>query len=241
MKLERITITGLDCQTEIFRLERIAKGFWPLVEFALLASPSRAGKDNRYPTIEEIKTWLGHARLFKMAVHICGRYSRKPNEFFADLGPDHSRFFERMQWNVDPSHLKPAAIEEMIQMATALELTVIVQIRDEESKALLKTLRDGGVKAEPLFDASGGRGLPFENVRTPLDSPVTGRWTGYAGGISPETVSGVLERLEAELPKDQPVWIDMETGVRTDDWLDLDKVQEVLCRCYTFTQEQKRP
>ena len=240
MKLERITITGLDCRTDVFRLERIAKGFWPLVEFGILASPSQAGKANRYPRMDEIKTWLGHSRLFKMAVHICGRFSRKPGEFFEAIGPDHSQFFERMQWNVAPSHLKPAGIEAMIQMATALELTVIVQIRDEESEKLLKTLQESGVKAQPLFDASGGRGLPFETVQKPLDRPATGRWTGYAGGITPETVTGVLERLEAELPKEQPVWIDMETGVRTDDWLDLDKVQEVLCRCFVFMQEQKR-
>lgn len=239
MKLKRITITGLDQRTDVFRLERIAKAFWPWVEFGILASPSRAGKDPRYPTIEEIKTWLGHARLFKMAVHICGRFSRKPGEFFEAIG-DHADFFERMQWNVAPSHLKPAAITEMAMRASERDITVIVQIRDEASVELLKTLQDNHVSAQPLFDGSGGRGLPFETVQKPLSSPTTGRWTGYAGGITPETVSGVLERLEAELLPEQPVWIDMETGVRTDDWLDLDKVQEVLCRCFTFMQEQKR-
>ena len=241
MKLERVTITGLDRKTDVFRLMAMAPAFHPLVEFAVLASPSRAGKEPRYPTIEEIKTWLSYVRKFKVAVHICGRYSRKPNEFFEAIGPDHSCFLDRIQWNVAPSHLKLKDITEMAMRASEGHHTVIVQIRDEESEILLKTLQDNHVTAQPLFDASGGRGLPFENVRTPLSSPATGRWTGYAGGISPETVSGVLERLEAELPKDQPVWIDMETGVRTDDWLDLDKVQEVLCRCYTFTQEQKRP
>jgi len=239
MKLERITITGLDRKTDVFRLERIAKGFWPLPEFGILASPSRAGKDPRYPRMDEIKRWLGHARLFKMAVHVCGRFSRKPGEFFETIG-EHSRFFERMQWNVAPSHLKPKAVTEMAMRASEGQHTVIVQIRDEASVELLRTLQDNHVSAQPLFDASGGRGVPFETVQEPLDIPAEGRWTGYAGGITPETVSGVLERLEAELPKDQPVWIDMETGVRTDDWLDLDKVQEVLCRCFIFMQEQKR-
>jgi phosphoribosylanthranilate isomerase len=210
------------------------------MECAFLASPARAGKDNRYLTMGQIGAWTSQLSQEKTptAIHLCGRYSRKPQEFFEAL-PMSTRF-DRLQWNIDPAHLKDAGIEEMILNQRG-HGTVIVQIRDEESEKLLQRVRDGGVRSQPLFDASGGRGVPFETVQKPLDGPRTGKLTGYAGGITPETVSGVLERLEAELPKEQPVWIDMETGVRTDDWLDLDKVQEVLCRCYTFTREQKRP
>lgn len=239
MKLVRVTITGLDNKTDVFRLMAMAPAFHPLVEFAVLTSPSRAGKEPRYPTIEEIKTWLGYQRKFPVAVHICGRYSRKPQEFFEAIGPDYG--IKRLQWNVAPSHLKAKDITEMAMTASERDLPIIVQIRDEASEELLKTLQENHVTAMPLFDASGGRGLPFETVEKPLNGPRTGKLTGYAGGISPETVTGVLERLEAELMPEQPVWIDMETGVRTEnDLLDLDKVQEVLCRCFTFMQEQKR-
>ena len=238
MILKQVTITGLDSKTDIFRLMAMAPAFYPLVEFAVLASPSRAGKDPRYPTIEEIQTWLGYQRKFPVAVHICGRYSRKPNEFFEAIGPDYG--IKRLQWNVAPSHLKPKGITEMAMTALERDLPVIVQVRDDESEALLKTLQDNHVTAMPLFDGSGGRGIPFENVQKPLDGPKTGRWTGYAGGIGPGNVEAVLRRLEDELMPTQPIWIDMETGVRDDeDWLDLDKVQEVLCKVFVFLREQR--
>lgn len=35
-------------------------------------------------------------------------------------------------------------------------------------------------------------------------------------------------------------WIDMETGVRTDDWLDLDKVEKVLKICDPIIKEHEK-
>jgi phosphoribosylanthranilate isomerase len=47
---------------------------------------------------------------------------------------------------------------------------------------------------------------------------------GYAGGINPDNAAEVVSRIQADR-----YWIDMETGVRTGDWLDLDKC-EAVCR-----------
>ena len=53
---------------------------------------------------------------------------------------------------------------------------------------------------------------------------------GYAGGFNPENVADKLHYL---LTNDEvgDFWIDMESGVRTDDWFDLDKVRRVLAIC----------
>jgi phosphoribosylanthranilate isomerase len=71
-----------------------------------------------------------------------------------------------------------------------------------------------------LFDTSGGRG------EIPLAVPGhnKARLVGFAGGITPENVLRWIGSVNA-----QNYWIDMESGVRTDDWLDLDKC-EAVCR-----------
>lgn len=239
MDLKRVTITGVDSRTDLDDLKFVAKRN-PLVEFAFLASPSRAGKDPRYPTMEQIGEWSNtlHGEGIHTAIHVCGRYSRKPDEFFNAL-PRITRF-DRIQWNVVPSQIKDKAVDEMI-LHQKSHGTVIVQIRDESSKELLQRLRDGGVRVQPLFDSSGGRGIPFTEVQKPLGSAWYGPWNGYAGGITNKNVRDVLRNLNRALEWEQPVWIDMETGVRTDNWLDLDKVEDVLVRSYVFFGEDAFP
>lgn len=81
-----------------------------------------------------------------------------------------------------------------------------------------------------LLDASGGAGIdtPIQVVTYP------GVHIGYAGGIGPDNVEAKLRTL-LEYDSQERFWIDMETHVRTitDDgeWLDLDKVEEVLKIC----------
>ena len=54
---------------------------------------------------------------------------------------------------------------------------------------------------------------------------------GFAGGIGPDNVLDVIRDIG---PRD-PYWIDMESGVRTDDKLDLAKVRRVLEQIATLT------
>lgn len=73
-----------------------------------------------------------------------------------------------------------------------------------------------------LFDPSGGRGIGGHA----WPSPPPATRMGYAGGIGPDNIEQVLDQV-APLGA---AWIDMESGVRTDDRFDLDKVREVLAR-----------
>ena len=84
-----------------------------------------------------------------------------------------------------------------------------------------------------LLDASGGAGID-----TPIRI-VTAKNThiGYAGGIGPENVESKLRTL-LEYDSKEKFWIDMETRVRTkDEWLDLDKVEQVLDICDAVMKE----
>jgi phosphoribosylanthranilate isomerase len=54
--------------------------------------------------------------------------------------------------------------------------------------------------------------------------PYPGRPVGYAGGIGPDNVVDIIKRINAA----GPYWIDMESKIRTDNWLDL-KLCRAVC------------
>lgn len=57
--------------------------------------------------------------------------------------------------------------------------------------------------------------------------PIPYHFTGYAGGIGPDTVAGIVEAIEKVNPGLAPYYIDMESGIRTNDLFDIDKCLEV--------------
>jgi phosphoribosylanthranilate isomerase len=94
------------------------------------------------------------------------------------------------------------------------------------------TLRKWKVGAFPhqdtisaLLDSSGGRGID-----TPLKVRPSSGKVGYAGGFNPDNVGEKLSFLLQNVRMGE-FWIDMESGVRTDDWFDTNKVRQVLAIC----------
>ncbi|MEL1264117.1 hypothetical protein [Pseudoxanthomonas putridarboris] len=80
------------------------------------------------------------------------------------------------------------------------------------------------MRVDWLFDVSFGTGVaPASWPRIPQDGP----FCGYSGGIAPDNVATVLERIAA--PEGTLYWIDMESGVRSGGRFDLDKC-EAVCR-----------
>lgn len=90
--------------------------------------------------------------------------------------------------------------------------------------ALIETLMERGNPAfnAILFDASKGTGKPIEH----FPQPYHGFFCGYAGGIGPDNIDGVISKIEDMGPG--ICTIDMESGVRTNDKFDLSKVEKVL-------------
>ena len=100
---------------------------------------------------------------------------------------------------------------------------------DHEAQSL------GSASASLLFDPSGGRGIePFRWPSTPL-----GVRMGFAGGINPHNVLGVLDDIGL---RPDPFWIDMESGVRdTNDRFDLGRVRAVLEAAAPFVSHAADP
>ena len=74
-----------------------------------------------------------------------------------------------------------------------------------------------------LFDQSGGRGQILDLSDINLNPYIK---AGYAGGINPDNVADILMKLFKKT--NHPFWIDVESGVRTRDYLDLEKVYKLL-------------
>ena len=95
-----------------------------------------------------------------------------------------------------------------------------------------------GAALEYLFDPSSGRG---ESAFSRWPEPPVDAATryGYAGGISPETIGEAL--AFASQHADAGLWIDMESGVRTeDDRFDLDKVEGICARVQRWRRATAR-
>ncbi len=205
MKPAFLTFTGIDASTDLARVEYLSS-IYP-IEWGVLFSPDRQGQEPRYPDIATIDRFRGID--VRKSAHLCGDYSKmvmKGHPLPVDFTG-----FERVQIN----SRKPDA-KAIAGFAANNLLLGIMQTRD------LEFPEDEGIAI--LFDRSGGFGRPPEA----WPKHPGGRLVGYAGGISPENIQQVLESVDSS----GPYWLDMESGIRTDDMLDLDKCEAVAKAVY---------
>ncbi|MDQ5979298.1 MAG: hypothetical protein QG602_2272 [Verrucomicrobiota bacterium] len=226
--LTGVTITGADDNTRHEDLLALAQRY-PFVEWGILASrkPPRA----RYPSLEWTNTLTSLPGRMTLALHVCGSLARDlidgSNLTCAVWAA--SRCFNRMQIN---GYVRSESVRAAAEVLPKVEF--ILQCRSEadvQSVCLdAGEIRVRGGSASVLFDPSGGRGVePFSWPRTPV-----GARLGFAGGIGPDNVVDVLREVGPRVP----YWIDMETKVRTDELLDLQKVEQVLEACAPFVRAE---
>ena len=219
--LNRVTFTGVDDRTNIEDLVYLTNKY-PFVEFGVLVSKngSNSGEINRYPNLTILKRLKNKG--LNLSCHICGSIARQIvqkndwSELEKLLGKD-IEVFNRFQLNVSGIHKfsKDITFRE--------DKEFIIQLKNDLS------LYDYYKDLPNVFgfqDNSGGVGKFEDNW---LDSD---RYFGYAGGLSVENVEKVIEDLI--IVNNDNFWIDMETSVRTNDWFDTKKCEEVLKICEKF-------
>ena len=223
MKLKHITFTGIDEKTDIKALLEIQNRF-PYVEFGVLMAKNWRENGNRYFDPAKLSK-LAYTGL-NLSCHICGSYARhimQDREWdpLLNLLGDYWDIFDRCQINI--SNSEPT--EETFFLKTPKFFKeVIIQQKSIDNHPVWDRINWHGYMSL-LLDASGGRGI---------DTPIQ-LWPdwfykiGYAGGMNPENIGEKLSYLLANA--NHPFWIDMESGVRTEDWFDLDKVVNVLEIC----------
>lgn len=218
-----VTFTGIDKQTDLDRLQKL-QARYPLAEFGVLFSATRNDDENerRYPGVDFIRKLK--ARGLNLSLHLCGAYARLGiddnfTEVYWRLG-DTFRIFKRIQLNIPASCKYPNNISFS---RPSLELEEIIIGHNPQRKLPLDELRLSNVNVSFLLDGSGGRGIDCDFV----PQPIPGHRTGYAGGVNPENAIKKWHDIK-DTGLDNDLWIDMESGVRTDDWFDLDKVEDIL-------------
>lgn len=217
--LTRLTITGADDSVDPQALVDLSQEF-PFVEWAFLVSPSREGGP-RYPRGGKLEDFCQQLSGSDIAVHLCGRSARSvyqgspaPIREIVDLG-------------VGRIQLNGCQYTPMLEdvLSSFLDPEFILQVQKEEDFHKALEL-DGCVrpsKTSALYDPSGGKGI--EALQWPRPpKQLTGR-VGFAGGIKPHTIKSVLQEIG---PMDGPFWLDMESGVRTNDTFDLVLVRQAL-------------
>ncbi len=217
-----ITFTGIDARTDLGKVQALSKKYpieWGVLFGGSLSTPQR------YPEPEVVRAALALEDV-QFAAHLCGFYAKRAmgqgivaSELNMILG---SNRFARFQVNAGKYDMP-----SLLRLRDMLGKPIIFQARGKEFPPPLEPLPP---LADPLVfcripavyslhDLSGGKGKapPFRPVQRP-GIPIV----GYAGGIGPDNVVQVISEIDASL-----YWLDMETNVRTDDWLDLDKCEAV--------------
>lgn len=211
-----ITITGLDEFTDMERVSDLSQEF--NVEWGVLFSRNKQGKDIRYPSFDVIEKFLKYnVGTFGLAAHLCGEYTQHIMEEIIMFSFEETNLlFEFDAWQINHTNPDIKVLNRLYNSFGATK-SIIAQWRDETKFPL-----DWG-NIFPLFDISGGKGISPEL----LPESGSDKLVGYAGGISPRNIRDFNARVNA-----YNYWLDMESGVRTDNKLDLDKVEEVLTAIY---------
>lgn len=237
MRLKHITFTGIDAKTDINALREIQREF-PIAEFGVLTSYHWHENGNRYLNPAFMSNlYAGNGEL-NLALHICGSaahdasvglWQKIDEHLFGTLG-----IFKRIQLNVANRKDNP---ERAIAPSFPHQELIIQQRNPHEIDLFIETIKRYGFLNRTgfsmLLDASGGRGID-----TPIEILKTNVKVGYAGGINPDNVADKLSFLLEHVNTGE-FWIDMESGVRTDDWFDLDKVVKVLGICQQVIDEHQ--
>lgn len=204
-----VTFTGVDRIEILPRLKELSAKY--PIEWGVLIDPAQ--EDNiLFPTKDERKEIQSSG--LRLSAHICGVPA---SEIVNGTRPTYLGLdgFSRLQIN----HSRDGSTEENIKnahdFATSIGMRPALQCQGGFPTEL---------RADWLYDVSFGLGT------RPTDWPKLnseGTFCGYSGGISPETVQATMKALPLSKSDNGNFWIDMESGVRTNDLLDVEKCEQV--------------
>ena len=220
--LRQITFTGIGTDTDLKTLKEIQDEY-PLVEWGVLLSKNWQENGPRFFDPSQLNNlrWQG----LNLSCHLCGSAARAVVSENWEPAFEVTRgmfgLFQRCQVNISMEQPN----DQTQYMRPPIDLSeLIIQQKSAGAMNIFNAIKNR-TKMSVLLDASGGRGI--DTPVKPLNIP--GLKVGYAGGLNPENVGEKLEYLMENVEGE--FWIDMESGVRTDDRFDIDKCVSVLQTC----------
>lgn len=230
-RLRRVSLTGADDAVSIEELKLLARQY-ARVEWALLYVPYAEGQA-RNPTRSWREAFFQARVPGNSAVHLCGKQAF--DELLAGELPDELLKANRLQLNINARKRDFTDDEVRTVFDKALHLGPDVILQYHPSCAALVEDAVANCPAElrsrlhVLMDSSRGTGVVPETWGAPPSLAQV--FCGYAGGLGPDNVAAVAAQLNA---RGLPYWLDMESGIRTDNQFDLVKARAVLERTEAF-------
>jgi len=253
MYLDHITITGVDDHVDRNALYELSDKY-PFVQWGILYYSVKEGTP-RYPSDDWVEKFDRYAPSFvNKNVHICGTDAKAfctGDLSIVRYSAFGSPSYKSIQVNIPEGFAianKPQDIADLF-IRSCNVIQTIIQMNDY-TRPVIDALqkKKGGSFVNILFDESRGKGKTID-IQTDgglksreMHSLLKRSTCGFAGGITPDNVVKVLDTIskisnlhydvKSELlgyiQSPPGTWIDMESGVRTDNEFDLKKVEKVL-------------
>ena len=222
MLIDKIVITGADDSTDINDLLKLSAKF-NKVEWGILKS-KKCAYGPRFPSEE----WIHKLRNqpINFCFHNCGGLVRDvSNGKWGEIN-----YSPRIQFNFG-SRIKYVNIMKFVDnFPFKPPIDIIIQISNNMDIYYTKIFTyalswelNKHIQILPFFDNSAGRGELTSEFKPPIHEI-----QGYAGGFSPDNIKDELNKINIITNKNQHIWIDVETHVRTEDNLDMAKVEDFL-------------
>lgn len=231
MKINRVTITGADDNTKIKELVKTTKDY-PFVEWGILFSGKnleKGTKGQRYPSNMWVDKLLEND--LPLSAHFCGWWSKEilVNKNYS-LISELPKQFKRVQLNYNFKRSNGWDLGSLFEFAEKTDMEIILQYNKSNADTL-DPLIDVPKNVHFLYDASGGRGTVISSI----EEPIHDSYTGYAGGLTPSNTGSICEMIVKD-EDESTVWIDLESGARTDNEFDIQKVKWILETSSQFVQ-----
>jgi hypothetical protein len=191
------------------------------VEWGVLVSNSRFGTP-RYPKLSWIQNF-SQVQL-RWALHICGG---AVDSLLDTQAVDAFKLWQlscgRVQLN--KHNLPVSQLSGLYSLVKAFSDWTFILQDDEYNRERAQELYIMDIhNVSLLFDGSGGRGILPDKWPNQLKNIPC----GYAGGLSPDNITEQLPLITEAAGARRRTWVDMETGVRTEERFDLNKVRAVI-------------
>lgn len=230
MRNIKVMITGADDGVNVKELELLSYKY-PFVEWGILRGGVEREGTPRYPSLDWYESLLSLVNIVpevQVVTHLCGARARKPGVFTKN-GP-----VAGVQLNLNGEMGDEDTWCTWVHNCPVPVILQCPSMQHAISAGLSYESRYAHAPRRPgyLIDASGGTGRWDETRWQPPHEAL--RRVGYAGGIGPDNVVAALSTVWSVVNAHDcaalhgKVWIDMESGVRTDDRFDLNKVNSVL-------------
>lgn len=230
MKLKHITFAGLDETVNLRKLVALQKRF-PIAEFGVSTSFYKPNFPNpSYDTIFPDYRFI--ERLARKGLNLNLQVWGKATEcilmgdwsildYFTNYNLDS---FQRVQLNIAhrtsildvPARIPNEKLELIIQQESVVECAKFAQIKELCQDGNRVTMMiDDSIHIGHTFTCEVAKNLPK---------------VGYTGAIDSTNILFVLVNL-LQFKQDTEFWIEITDGVRSNDWFDLNKVEEILVKC----------